>query len=93
MMRWEILEFLKEVLRLCGDELVVEMVWLRGLESEPLNDDAYQLVLKAILDEAAIECLKPIVQRFGMRMKQEDGNWVFTKSKNSSKRVFFASIT
>jgi len=87
----EIVEFLKEVLRLCGNMFDVEMIWLKNAEPEASPEDGkYQLVTKAKLDKHVLECLKPIAERYGLEMKKQDDLWIFAKDTKAH-RVAFSS--
>jgi hypothetical protein len=88
MKRWEIIDILREILRVCGDKIKVEMVWLKGeTKHAGIDDDKFQIVMSAIFDEAAIACIKPITEKYGLKMKHERGFWVFIKEANGSERI------
>jgi hypothetical protein len=88
MKRWEIIDILREILRVCGPHVDVKMVWLRGMpERAGIDKGAYQIVLRANLDEEAIACVAPINEKYGLKMTQEDDLWIFTKGENGSQRV------
>ena len=88
MKRWEIVDILREILRVCGDKIKVDMVWLKGeTDHAGIDDGKYQIVMRAIFDKDAVACLLPINEKHGLEMKQEDGLWIFTKEENGSKRV------
>jgi hypothetical protein len=88
MKRWEIVDILREILRVCGDKIKVEMVWLKGETVHAgIDDGKYQIVMSAIFDEAALACIRPLNEKYGLKMKQEHGLWVFTKGTNGSERV------
>ena len=88
MKRWEIVDLLREILRVCGDKIRVEMVWLKGeIEHAGIDDANYQIVVRAVFDEAALACIKPLNEKYGLKMKQERGLWIFTKGANGSERV------
>ena len=88
MKRWEILDILKEILRVCGSRIDVKMVWLKGVpEQAGIDIGTYQIVMRATFDEEAIACVEPINEKYGLKMKQEDGLWIFTKGENGSERV------
>ncbi len=88
MKRWEIIDILREILRICGDKIKVEMVWLKGdTDHAGIDDGRYQIVMRAVFDDAALACIKPLNEKYGMKMKQEDGLWIFTKRTNGSERV------
>jgi hypothetical protein len=88
MKRWEIIDILKEILRVCGPHIDVKMVWLKGEpEQAGIEKGTYQIVIRATFDEEAIACVQPINEKYGLKMKQEDGLWIFTKGENGSERV------
>ena len=87
MKRWEIVDILREILRVCEDKIKVEMVWLKGETVHAgIDDGKYQIVISAIFDEAAIACIKPLNEKYGLKMKQERGLWIFTKGTNGSEK-------
>ena len=88
MKRWEIVDILREILRVCGHTIKVEMIWLKGMpESNGIEDGKYQIVMRAKFDKEAIACLLPLNERYGLKMWQEGNLWIFTKGENGSKRV------
>ena len=88
MKRWEIVDILREILRVCGERINVEMVWLRGVDEQlTIDDEKYQIVMRAALDEAAIACLKPLNEKYGLNMRKEHGLWTFTKRANNAEKV------
>ena len=88
MKRWEIIDILREILRVCGHRIKVEMVWLKGVpERSGIDNGEYQIVMRATFDEEALACVTPINEKYGLKMRQEDGLWIFTKEKNGSERV------
>ena len=88
MKRWEIVDILREILRICGDKIKVEMVWLKGeTDRAGIDDGKYQIVMRAVFDEAALACIKPLNEKYGLKMKQERDLWIFTKEANGSERV------
>jgi len=85
MKRWEIVDILREILRVCGDKIKVEMVWLKGeTDHAGIDDGKYQIVMRAVFDEAALACIEPLNEKYGLKMKQEAGLWIFTKGTNGS---------
>ena len=88
MKRWEIVDILREILRVCGDKIKVEMVWLKGeTDHAGIDNGKYQIVMRAVFDEAALACIKPLNEKYGLKMKQEHGLWTFTKGTNGYERV------
>ena len=88
MKRWEIVDILREILRVCGDKIKVEMVWLKGeTDHAGIDNGKYQIVMRAVFDEAALACIKPLNEKYGLKMKQERDLWIFTKEANGSERV------
>jgi len=88
MKRWEIVDILREILRVCGDKIKVEMVWLKGeTDHAGIDNGKYQIVMRAVFDEAALACIKPLNEKYGLKMKQERGLWIFTKGANGFERV------
>ena len=87
MKRWEIVDILREILRVCGDKIKVEMVWLKGETVHTgIDYGKYQIVMSAIFDEDALACIKPLNEKYGLKMKQERGLWIFTKGANGSEK-------
>jgi hypothetical protein len=85
----EIVEFLKEILRECGNMFVVDMIWLRNAELGASPEDAkYQLVIKAKLDKHTLECIKPIAGRYGLEMKKQEDLWIFAKDTKTHRLAF-----
>ena len=88
MKRWEIIDILREILRVCGPRIDVKMVWLKGVsEHAGIDNGTYQIVMRATFDEEAIACVAPINEKYGLKMTQENGLWIFTKGENGSERV------
>jgi hypothetical protein len=82
--RLEVLGFLKEVLRVCGESILIEMAWLRKItQASNCEDENYQLVIRAILKEEDLKCVRPIAAKFGMEMKQHGEIWIFSKNMSS----------
>jgi hypothetical protein len=88
MKRWEIIDILREILRVCGPRIDVKMVWLKGVpEYTGIDNGTYQIVMRATFDEEAMACVAPINEKYGLKMTQEDGLWIFTRGENGSERV------
>jgi hypothetical protein len=88
MKRGEIIDILREILRACGPHIDVKMVWLKGVpEQAGIETGVYQIVMRATFDEEAIACVEPVNEKHRLKMKQEDGLWIFTKGENGSERV------
>ena len=88
MKRWEVIDILREILRVCGARINVEMVWLKGVpESAGLSDGSYQIVMRASFDEEALACVEPIMKTYGLKMEQDNGLWVFTKKEDGSEKL------
>ncbi len=88
MKRWEIIDILREILRVCGPKIDVKMVWLKGVpEQAGIDKGVYQIVMRANLDKEALACVEPINEKYGLKMKQENDLWIFTKGENGSERV------
>jgi len=88
MKRWEIIDILREILRVCGPKINVRMVWLKGVpEKAGIDNGSYQIVIKATLDEEALACVQPINTKYGLKMTQKDDLWIFTKRENGSETV------
>ncbi len=63
MKQWEIINILRETLRVCGPRFNVEMVWLKGVpELAGIDNGKYQIVMRAIFDEEALACVGPITR-------------------------------
>ncbi len=66
----------------------VEMVWLKGVpESAGIGNGKYQIVMRATFTDEALGCVEPIVEKYGLKMKQDDGLWTFTKKRNGSEKI------
>ena len=90
--RKEVVEFLKEILRECGELFVIEMIWLRNTEPEASPENSkYQLVIKAKLDRHAVECIKPIADRYGLEMDKQEDLWVFAKDTKTFNKFALSS--
>ncbi len=88
MKRWEIIDILREILRVCGTQINLQMVWLKGVpEHAGLENGAYEIVMRATFDEYALACVAPINEKYGLKMRQEDGLWVFKKKENGSQSI------
>ena len=84
----EIIDILREILRICGPHIEVEMVWLKGIpESAGIDNGTYQIVMRATFDKVALACVEPIKAKYGLEMTQNDGLWIFTKKENGSETV------
>ena len=88
MKRLEIIDILKEILRVCGPHINVEMVWLKGVpENAGLSNGSYQILMRVTFDEYALACLEPLKEKYGLKMDQDDGLWIFTKKENGSAKL------
>ena len=88
MKRWEIIDILREILRVCGPHINVEMVWLKGIpETTGISNGTCQIVMRVTFDEDALACLEPVKEKYGLKMDQDDGLWIFTKKENGSAKV------
>ena len=82
MKRLELMEFLKDVLCFCGESIIMEMVWLNKTESaDSGEDDDFQLVIKSSGVELYQECLIPIIEKFGMKMKKQGEVWIVSRNE------------
>lgn len=82
MKRLELMEFLKEVLSVCGESIIMEMVWLNKTESAASGkDDGYQLVIKSSSMTLDQENLIPVIEKFGMKMKKQGELWILFKNE------------
>jgi hypothetical protein len=89
--RLEALQFLREILKVCGESIIVEMAWLRKItKSSDGEDENYQLVIQATLKEEDLKCIRPITAKFGVEMKLQGEIWIFSK-KISNPENFSAS--
>jgi hypothetical protein len=80
--RLELIEFLKEVLRVCGESIAMEIVWLNKTESAVSSgDENYQLVVKSSSGRLDQDCLNRIVQKFGMKVRKEGELWIFSRDE------------
>jgi hypothetical protein len=88
MKRWEIIDVLREILRVCGPHINVEMVWLKGMpESAGIDNGVYQIVMRANFDKEALACVEPINEKYRLKMERDDDLWIFTKQENGSTKV------
>ena len=82
MKRLELMEFLKEVLSVCGESIMMKMVWLNKTESIASGEDNdYQLVTTSSSVTLDQECLIPVIEKFGMKMKKQGKLWIFSKNE------------
>jgi hypothetical protein len=89
--RREAVEFLREILRECGESLAIDLVWLSKSEPEASPEDQeYQLVLKATLSRRDLDCIKLIAERFGLLMEKQEGLWIFAKDTKTSEKLAFS---
>jgi hypothetical protein len=78
-------EFLKEVLRVCGESIIMEMVWLDKISAGSKADqENYQLVIKSRNELSGQEHLTKIIEKYGLKMeKQDDTLWFFSRNKST----------
>jgi hypothetical protein len=80
--RSELVEFLKEVLRVCGESIAMEMVWLNKTESVASSEDEnYQLFIKLSSGTLDQECLNRAIEKFGLKMRKEGELWIFSRNE------------
>jgi hypothetical protein len=91
MKRWEIVDFLKEILRACGESIAFEMILVKGEGSMAIDEGNFKLLWKAQLDEITLKCVEDVAKKFNVDMKEENGLWVFGKA-NNVKNVTFSAI-
>jgi hypothetical protein len=78
--RVDIMDFLNEVLRVCGESVTMDIVWLKKTETAISAEEAdYQLVVKSSRGLSDEECLNQIVEKFGMKMEKQGEFWIFSK--------------
>jgi hypothetical protein len=74
------MDFLKEVLSVYGESVLMEMVWLSKTETAASGgDDDYELVVKSSSLTSDGDCLNPILERFGMKAKKQGELWIFSQ--------------
>lgn len=79
MKRQDLMEFLKEVLRVCGDLNLIEMVWVKKADSiKSQKQDDYQLVIKSTSSLDQEECLTQVNEKFRMKMEKQGDLWLFS---------------
>ncbi|MGA3058927.1 MAG: hypothetical protein ABSD92_01010 [Candidatus Bathyarchaeia archaeon] len=79
MKRSDLMKFLKEVLRVCGESIIMEMVWLNKTSSDSVTkEEDYQLVIKSSIELSDQECLNQIIEKNGLKMKKQGDLWVFS---------------
>ncbi len=82
MKRADLIDFLKEVLRVCGESIIMEMIWLKKNSpkdnSEEQGED-YHLVVHTSSNLSDIECLNEVNERFGTKMGKHGNFWVFSE--------------
>jgi hypothetical protein len=83
--RQDLVEFLKEVLRVCGDSIIMEMVWLDKISAGSKADkENYQLVIKSRNELSGQEHLTKIIEKYGLKMEKQDDNlWFFSRNKST----------
>jgi hypothetical protein len=80
--RYEILGFLEDVLRTCGESMGITAAWLRPIcqkSCENKERNAYLLVFKANLSDYESQLLNPILLRHNLAMTREQGQWVVSR--------------
>ena len=76
------MEFLREVLRVCGESIIMEMVWLNKTSADSVTEEAnYQLIIKSSSELSGEECLSQIIERYGLKMEKQNYFWVFSRNK------------
>lgn len=82
MKREELIEFLKEVLHVCGESVVMEMVWLeKAVETSGIAEEKYHLVIRSNSDLSDDDCLGRIIEKFGLKLEKKAGLWVLSDNK------------
>jgi hypothetical protein len=77
--RQDLMEFLKEVLRVCSDLNLIEMVWVKKADSiKSQKQDDYQLVIKSTSSLDQEECLTQVNEKFRMKMEKQGDLWLFS---------------
>ncbi len=82
MKRAELIDFLKEVLRVCGESIIMEMIWLKrnsSGDSPYYQGEDYSLVVHTGSNLSNNECLNEINERFGTKVRKQGEFWVFSK--------------
>jgi hypothetical protein len=78
--RVELISFLKEVLRVCGESVTIEIARLEKISSTVnTQDEDFQLVLGSGSDLPKMKCLNQVVEKFGMKMEKQGEFWIFSK--------------
>ena len=79
MKRSEAVEFLKDIFDACREQIVIDMIYLRQTHQpiQASENEGYQVVVKANLDKSSRDCLKPIIEKHGLDMKEEKGCLIF----------------
>lgn len=87
MKRSELVEFLRDVLRVCGESVQMEVVWLKKTEGLAFDDDDYELFVKSSSGTMDHACLVPLLEKFGMKVEKQGDVWVFQKKRQMSRRA------
>jgi hypothetical protein len=84
--RVDLMEFLKEVLCVCGESIIMEMIWLNKPESLiGTEDEDYQLVIKSSSGLSGQECFNQIIEKYRLKMEKQGDLWVFSRNENATK--------
>lgn len=86
MKRSEAVQLLKDILEACREQIVIDMIYLRQTQqpTQASENEGYQVVVKANLDKSSRDCLKPIIKKHGLDMKEEKEYLIFYTPQNSS---------
>jgi hypothetical protein len=85
MKRWEIVDFLKEILKVCGESIAFEMMLMKSAGSSAIEEGNFKLVLKTQFDKTTLQCVEEVAKKFNVEMKQENNLWTFEKSNTPRK--------
>lgn len=86
MKRGELVDFLKEVLHVCGESAVMEMVWMeKTAETSVIEEEQYLLVIRSSCDLSNDDCLKGVIEKFGLKLEKKAGLWILSENKGRLK--------
>jgi hypothetical protein len=73
---------LKTILKECGPTLKIDFAILR---KEKSSNDECEIVIKAILSKQDREQLKPILEKYGVKMQKQNDLWIFSSDPANPK--------
>ena len=82
MNREELTDFLKEVLHACGESISIDIVWLEKIKTTSGLEEEYQLLIKSDVDLQKQDCIKPIIDKYGLKLARQGFFWVLSEKTN-----------